>query len=220
MTDYLDTDAPIRGQKYASLSFVCPETILPSKDAYFFSEYVKSFSDNMTKLLKELETLYPDSKNVFNAIRDTNSEIFNEAHLQESYKYFVESNSEKLESAFHEASEFRTTVRGVKIRGVYATKKEAEVHISKLKTQDPNHNIWIGDMGAWLPFSDNPYNATSQEYAEEQLNKLMKEYKLNTEQKNKQFAQRKDSLIGESSKANIATMEGEDIWLNRNNEPN
>jgi hypothetical protein len=41
-------------------------------------------------------------------------------------------------------NEFRTSVRGMKVRGVYGNPKEAELKAKKLQTKDKYHNIFIG----------------------------------------------------------------------------
>ena len=48
-----------------------------------------------------------------------------------------------------------------------------------LKKQDKNHNIFIGQVDIWCPWSPNPDDLSNQEYSETQLNTLMKEYKKN-----------------------------------------
>jgi hypothetical protein len=53
----------------------------------------------------------------------------------------------------------------------------------KLQRQDQIHNIFVGEIGKWLPWDPEPSQIAEQEYAEEQLNTLMKKYKENEEQR-------------------------------------
>ena len=99
--------------------------------------------------------------------------------IQDDYSDFMFRNQTKLEDEFFAANEFRTSVRGVKVRGVYSTTKEAEVRGKKLQGSDPLHNIFIAEVGKWLPWDPSPNQIADQEYAEEQLNSLMKKYKEN-----------------------------------------
>lgn len=99
--------------------------------------------------------------------------------IEEAYKDFLFRHQEKLEAEFHEANQFQTTVRGLKIRGVYATTQEASVRAKKLVRSDPIHNILVGEVGKWLPWDPTPNGIKEQEYAEEQLNQLMGNYKKN-----------------------------------------
>jgi hypothetical protein len=101
--------------------------------------------------------------------------------IEEAYKDFLFRHQEKLESEFHEANQFQTTVRGLKVRGVYANTQEASVRAKKLMRSDPIHNILVGEVGKWLPWDPTPNGIKEQEYAEEQLNQLMGNYKKNQE---------------------------------------
>ena len=40
--DFLEEDPEIRSQKFVLLSFLSPESVLNSKDQFFFGEFVKS----------------------------------------------------------------------------------------------------------------------------------------------------------------------------------
>jgi hypothetical protein len=51
----------------------------------------------------------------------------------------------------------------------------------KLQRSDTTHNIFLGEVGKWLPWDPNPHQVQDQEYAEDQLNTLMKRYKDNEE---------------------------------------
>jgi hypothetical protein len=68
------------------------------------------------------------------------------------------------------------TVCGIKIRGVYATEEEAKKRADYLVKMDPYHNIYVGNVGKWLPFEDNPEKAKDSNYMNSELNRLMKAY--------------------------------------------
>jgi RNA recognition motif-containing protein len=104
-----------------------------------------------------------------------------ESKLKEAYDDFIFKNKVKLEDDFFAKNDFRTTVRGLKVRGVYASRAEAEARSKKLQRNDPIHNIFLGEIGKWLPWDPEPTDVTEQEYAEDQLNTLMKKYKENEE---------------------------------------
>lgn len=120
-------------------------------------DLIRSFAGYVAKTAKEIKTT-------------TISDDFND---------FMYRNQTKLEDEFHAANDFHTTVRGIKVRGVYPTSKEAEMRAKKLQRSDPLHNIFIGEVGKWLPWDPAPHQIAEQEYAEEQLNQLMKKYKEN-----------------------------------------
>lgn len=101
--------------------------------------------------------------------------------LKESYDEFMFKNRTKLEDEFYAKNDFRTTVRGVKIRGSYSSHEEAVARSKKLQRTDPVHNIFVGEVGKWLPWDPEPSDIKEQEYAEDKLNTLMKKYRENEE---------------------------------------
>ena len=60
--------------------------------------------------------------------------------IVESYDDFMYTNKSKLESEFYALNDFRTSMRGVKVRGVFSNTKEAEVKAKKLQNKDKYHN--------------------------------------------------------------------------------
>lgn len=123
-------------------------------------------------------------------IRKNQKEV-NKNKIVEAWDDFLFNNREKLEAEFHAAEDFRTTVRGLKVRAVTGTTKEAEIRAKKLQQKDKYHNIFIGEVGKWLPWDPAPAQVGEQQYAEERLNTLMKKYKENEDDKEKFFEERK-----------------------------
>jgi hypothetical protein len=74
------------------------------------------------------------------------------------------------------------TIRGLKIRGVYNTKEEADKRAKQLQEIDPDFNVFVGEVGKWLPWDPDPHSVEEQVYGDEKLNDLMKKYKENLEQ--------------------------------------
>jgi len=105
----------------------------------------------------------------------------NATKIKEDYDDFMFKNQTKLEDEYYAKNNFRTTVRGLKVRGVYGHQQEAVARSKKLQRADPIHNIFVGEIGKWLPWDPNPNAVAEQEYAEDQLNTLMKKYKENEE---------------------------------------
>ena len=108
-----------------------------------------------------------------------NEKDMKDSKLREEFDNYLYKNKTKLEEQFSEQNNFQTSVRGVKIRGVYGSRQEAEARSKKLQRTDQVHNIFLGEVGKWLPWDPEPSEVTEQEYAEEQLNTLMKKYKEN-----------------------------------------
>jgi Family of unknown function (DUF5832) len=125
--------------------------------------------------------------------------------LKELFEDFVHSNRAVLENEFYTINEFRTTVRGLKIRGAYSSKEEAVARSKKLQRLDPIHNIFVAEVGKWLPWDPEPSQVGEQEYAEEKLNTLMKKYKENEEAKEMFERENRAQMLnaGKKNKAKI-----------------
>ena len=122
---------------------------------------------------------------------------FKESKLLEAYETFIFKNKKKLEDDFFAANSFRTTVQGLKVRGVYDTYNEAVARAKTLQKLDPSFNVFVGQVGFWLPWDPEPQDIQNQEYADEQLNTLMKQYKNNEADRDEFYAKTKsDRLAG------------------------
>jgi len=86
-------------------------------------------------------------------------------------------------------------VRGLKVRGVYSSEADAKRRCEELNKLDPDFNIYIAPVGCWLPWTDDPDKAEDCEYANSELNKLMKAYKENQVKAKMLHENRKQDLI-------------------------
>lgn len=193
--DYLDEDKPIRGQNFVLLSFLSPEDVLVNKEAYMFSKFLTKFSTDMTVLLDGISAKYSDSKDFVDSVKENNAHIFNPKDMSEQYGFYKSVNNDELESSYHRDNNFTTSIRGIKVRGVFDTIEEAKNRSEFVKKIDNKFNIYIAQVGCWCPWSPNPDCLENQEYAETQLNTLMKEYKKNMNDKDVVFESRKASLF-------------------------
>jgi hypothetical protein len=199
--DYLDEDKPIRTQNFALLSFLSPEDVLVNKEAYMFSKFITKFSDDMNALLDGISAKYSDSKDFVDSMKENNSYIFNPKDMSEQYGFYKSINNNELESSYHRDNNFVTSIRGIKVRGVFDTIEEAKNRCEFIKKIDNKFNIYIAQVGCWCPWSPNPECLENQEYAETQLNTLMKEYKKNMNDKDVIFENRKSALFSNNTPA-------------------
>ena len=192
--DLCDEDQPLSGQKYGCFSFISPETIIKKKEEEFFEEFVKQW--DFTKCIKKTveflnfvsykykirsEDLMEDFKEYANEEK----EKLKETTISEDYKSFLDENEERLTLEFNKKNKFQTSVRGIKNRGNFATQEEAELRCKKLREVDPNHDIFVGPVGMWIPWDPDAYKTGRIEFMEEELNQLHHE-KLKNEQKAKE----------------------------------
>lgn len=211
--DFLDQDPQLRGQNYVCLSFLSPEDVLKRKDVYFFEHFLTSFSMDMNEFFTKLGEKYADDLDILTAIKERYRYIFDPDKLQNEFQYFVNNNSSSLESDFHEKNNFQTSIRGIKVRGVFDTLREAEVRAQVLKRLDDKFHVYVAQVGCWCPWSPNPDDISEQEYAETHLNTLMKNYKENQEKKDVFFEERKRDLQFMKTKTKL---EDKDPWTKKN----
>jgi hypothetical protein len=119
-----------------------------------------------------------------------NKADLNKTKIVEAYDDFMYTHKTKLEEEFYALNEFRTSMRGVKVRGVYGNPKEAELKAKKLQSKDKYHNIFLGEVGKWTPWDPSPNEIKDQEYNNDQLNNLMKKYKENEDSREQFFEER------------------------------
>ena len=99
--------------------------------------------------------------------------------------------------------EDKTTLSGIKIRGVFNTYEDACEHAKKLQSIDEYHNVFVGAMGKWLPFDPNPESVKESEYANNKLNDIMKNYEENQEKSKIFHEHQKNEQIKKNLNSNI-----------------
>ena len=162
--DYLEVDPPIPGQSYVCLSFVSPEDMIRKKTIFESRKFV--------------ESVLARTKSGELKLEDASAELTVEKYLD-----YAVTNEEENTKQFNDENEFKTSVRGVKIRGTFESLKEAQRKAKVLQTRDPTFHVFVGQVGYWLPWDPNPDNIENQEYAEQHLNEIVKKYKENRQAK-------------------------------------
>ncbi len=116
--------------------------------------------------------------------------------VSDDYKNFVDKNEDTLEKQFSKEHSFQTSVRGLKVRGVFPTQEEAELRCKMLRESDPNHDVYVGPVGTWLPYHPEAYKTGNVNYLEKELNDLMHEKKKNEDKAKLNFETRvKESKV-------------------------
>jgi hypothetical protein len=182
--DFLKVDKPIPGQNFVCLSFISPEDVIEKKELFMFHCYLRS--------------KYKDERDL-------------EAFKTE-YDMFLNNNKDKLEDKFKEVSDFRTSIRGLKVRGIYDTKREADVRAKVLQRLDKSFHVYVAQVGYWLPWNPN-VDEIDAEYDEAQLNELVGNYEDNQRKKDafyeKETEERKRACV-EENRATSAMAEDTD----------
>lgn len=139
----------------------------------------------------------------FQAYQQKNKKELTTTSIKEKYDDFMYVHGKKVEDEFFAKNGFQTTVRGLKVRGSYSNDVEAKARAQKLQKADPLHNIYVAEVGKWLAWDPKPHEVPNQEYANEQLNSLMKAYNENESAKSEAFKQHvplKDAVEGSRKK--------------------
>ena len=127
--------------------------------------------------------------------------------IEDEYKTFIDNNEDELQKQFDIAHSFQTNTRGLKIRGSYPSQEEAELRCKMLREIDPNHDVYVGPIGMWMPWEPEAYKTGRVEYMEEELNKLMSEKNKNESNAKTAFEQRVKESKQKAIEENIKSAE-------------
>lgn len=197
--DLLDEDKTIAGQKFVCVSFVSPDNILKKKEMFCFDQFVKMW--DMTKSLEKFQVFLNfisykydiQSDNIMNDMQEflkDEKDTIPQFSVYDDFKTFMDNKEEELEKIFNKENNFQTNVRGIKIRGSFPTLEEAQNKAKDLRENDPNHDVFVGPVGLWMPWEPDAYKTGKVEYLEKELNDLMHEKQENDAAAKQEFDQR------------------------------
>lgn len=204
VVDYLEEDPEIPTQRYCIVSFISPEKVVKQKEQFMFEKFihwmnydwkVKGLEHFMAFLSKKynikIDDLLKDAEE-FGKVRD--KEI-KDTDVPEQWQVFLLKHEKELQEEFDNKVEFKTNVRGVKVRRCFSTVEEAQVMAKVFQRKYPKDNLFIGKVGAWLPWDPSEHLMPEVEYAERELNELMRRYKENEANKEIFFAEQRQEAI-------------------------
>ena len=182
--DFLEVDSKIPGQNFVCLSFISPEKVLKQKEVYFTTKFLEHLFNGEDKYTLDMKEKMMNDKTKIN--------YDNIKSFYEDWKY---SRNEVLDKEFHEINDFRTTTRGLKVRGTYDSYKEATIRAQALQKKDKNFHVFVAQVGYWLPWDPDSDQVQDQEYQEQMLNDLVKKYNENRENSDVIYDQMKEEQI-------------------------
>jgi hypothetical protein len=227
--DYLEEDPEVPTQRYAILSFISPEKVLKQKQEFMNEKFIEWLEYEWKikgiekynayvaqKYSLKVEDLYADLQ----AFTKIHNEDIVKTDIVEQYQVFLLKKEKELENQFSEAVEFHTSVRGVKIRRVFADLHEAQTYAKVLQRRYPRDNLFVGKVGAWLPWDPSETMMPEVEYAEKELNEMMRKYKENEVNKEIFFEEEKADKIKKQREENetrrkMALMDAEETEKSR-----
>jgi uncharacterized protein YeaO (DUF488 family) len=166
--DYLEVDDPVNGQSYVCLSFISPNDVIKDKEAFKVAKFLQSVAKESDK---KFEDFYDEYQNF-------------------QYKY-----QDDIQKDFDKEVGSLTNIRGVKVRGVYSTKDEAEHRAKKLHLKDKNFHVFVGQVGYWLPWNPCADKISDEKFIDQGLNDLMKKYKENRDGRDELYEEEKRKKI-------------------------
>jgi hypothetical protein len=198
--DLLDEDKAIAGQKFVCVSFVSPEKIIENKNIFYFEQFLNNwdmyksmekYSQFLNFICYKYNLKYEDvTGDLKEFVTEESDELKKYSSLLDDYKNFMDKHEDDVEKKFQSKNLYQTTVRGLKIRGSFPTMEEAELRCKILREHDPNHDVFVGPVGMWMPWDPEAYKTGRVEYLEEELNKLMHEKNKNEEIAKNTFEER------------------------------
>ena len=209
--DYLDEDPEIPNQRYCIISFLSPEKVIQQKNEFYFQEFV-SWMDYQWKVqglehfmafLSKKYSLKVDDlmKDAEEFVKVRNEEV-KATDVHEEYQVFLLKKEKELQEAYDSKVNFRTNIRGVKVRRCFPTVEETQMFAKVLQRKYPKDNLFIGKVGCWLPWDPSEHLMPEVEYAERELNELMRKYKENEVNKELFFAEQREDSIKKQKEEN------------------
>ena len=166
--DYLEVDEPIAGQNYVCMSFLSPEKLIQNKEAFKCVKFLQSYCKDLKLNFNEVYGKYQDF----------------------TYKY-----EDKLQRDYDEQNNFQTSLRGLKVRGIFDTRQAAEDRAKKLSTMDSSFHVFIGQVGYWLPWDPNADKVENEHFQNTQLNDMMEKYQQNNVSRDMFYEEQKREKI-------------------------
>jgi len=202
--DYLEEDPEVPTQRYCIISFISPEKVLKQRAEFFNEKFVEwlDYDWKITgmetynaflakKYSLKIEDLFAD----FEEFRKIHNDAVKKTDIHEKYEVFLLKNEKDLDATFTEKVEFQTNVRGVKVRRVFASVEEAQNYAKIMQRRYPRDNLYVGKVGCWLPWDPSEHVMPEVEYAEQELNELMRKYKENEANREMFFEEEKADKI-------------------------
>ena len=204
IVDYLDEDPELPNQRYCIVSFISPEKVIAKKQDFFFQKFIQWMDyDWKVKGLEHfaayISTKYSlkvdDIMKDIHEFEKTHREDIKKTDVPEQYQVFLLKHEKEIQEAFDKANSFQCNIRGVKVRRAFPSYEEAQLWCKVLQRKYPKDNLMIGRMGCWLPWEPSEHLMENVEYANSQLNEIMRKYKENEGNRELFFAEEREGAM-------------------------
>ena len=210
--DYLEQDPLIRGQRFACISFISPQDAIASKDAYTARSFLGAVAKDLGDTLDSISAAFEGSvavQDTVRSVKERHAYLWDAAAAQGEYALYRSQQAEEIDEGFkREHGEFKTSVHAFKIRGVYDSVDEATARAKAIERFDKRFNVFVSEVGCWCPWSPSADAIQNVEYAETQLNTLMKKYNEGQDARDELYQTRKDDKVAQMNK-------DREVWVER-----
>lgn len=185
MGDYLDEDPPIRRQKFVCVSILTPDDVGVRDRSYF---QARAFAMDVSP------DQYPTT-----------------GDFDAAYESWCSERQTTLDDGFKDQAEGKPHIPIMKVRGAYKTLTEAKERCRFLSKTDLLCDIYVAPVGRWVPADGKRReDETSVEYAEKQMQELMKQHTLSQAQAKAEHERRRreaisDSVVSEAAASSNST---------------
>ena len=214
--NYLTNDREIEGQRFVCLSMLFRQHQEELKREH--EEYKIELEKEMKELAAQREARISQT-NGASALTDNSTELNNNSNETNNNSTELNNNSNELNNNSNELAvtstlqpnlssqtkkPFDSNFGTIKIRGVFGTYEEAAKHAAILQKTDPYFNIWVGEVGKWLPLDPNPESVKDIKYYEPKLNEIIGNERERLADIAVVENQRKEDLISMANKSTIS----------------
>jgi hypothetical protein len=162
--DWIDEDEVINDQKFVVVSFCEPEIeTLSKKETFVFSEFIK-------ECLREDATAEKYRVNFSKVTPEKLVQLYND---------FKTENDDYLAEELKRVYPDVVFERALKIRGAYKSQNKAQDRINFLKKYDRIHNIYMCEVGKWVPYNPPAAAIENHETSNVHLNRMLAEKRKN-----------------------------------------
>ena len=222
VVDYLDEDPELPNQRYCIVSFLSPEKVIAQKNDFYFKKFiqwmdydwkVKGVEHFVAYLSKKYSINIDDIMKDFREFEKTHKDEIKKTDVPEQYQVFLLKHETELQEMYDRENNFQCNIRGVKVRRSFPSYEEAQLWCKVLQRKYPKDNLMIGRVGCWLPWEPSEHLMENVEYANTQLNEIMRKYKENEANRELFFAEERESSIKaqkeENARKRLANAAGE-----------
>ena len=158
---------------------------------------ITAYKSSDNPLYKEVANFLTDAKKEFTISEDEQvskvmrSYLIDYDELNDRFETYKSQNYKELEEKFVALCGDKTSIRGIKVRGVYEDYADCTARADYLRNNvESGSHIFIFPVGYWVPWDPNADSIQNQEYMIDKLNDMVKARDDNAKQRDEVFGKR------------------------------